>query len=106
MGAPGPDIAQAKNFIASPGYSRHRPEATLLHPLVAGHYPRVKCDACQAERLVAFSRKRRGLCPSCGARRMVETAGLLVDSILPQQPVRQSVLSLPFASRYLPATRP
>ena len=44
---------------------------------------RVKCDACQAEKLVAFSCKRRGFCPSCGARRMVETAALLVDNILP-----------------------
>jgi hypothetical protein len=55
---------------------------------------------------VAFSCERRGFCPSCGARRMVETAALLVDSILPQQPARQWVLSLPFALRYLLATRP
>ena len=32
---------------------------------------RDRCADCQAERLVAFSGKRRGLCPSCGARRMV-----------------------------------
>jgi len=141
MGAPDRDIAQAKDFIAPPGYSRHRPEATLLYQLVAEHYPRfrerraaegralpryvedefeaylkcgllkhgflrVKCDACQAEKLVAFSCKRRGFCPSCGARRMAEAAALLVDNVLPQQPVRQWVLSLPFALRYLLATRP
>ncbi len=35
---------------------------------------RVKREACRHELLVAFSRKRCGLCPSCGARRMVETA--------------------------------
>jgi ribosomal protein S27E len=69
-------------------------------------FRRVKCDACQAEKLVAFSCKRRGFCPSCGARRMVEAAALLVDEVLPQQPVRQWVLSLPFALRYLLATRP
>jgi len=40
MGAPDGDIAQAKELIAPPGYSRHRPEATLLHRLVAEHYPR------------------------------------------------------------------
>ena len=141
MGAPERDIAQAKDFIAPPGYSRHRPDATLLYQLVAEHYPRfrdrlaaegralpryvddefeaylkcgllehgflrVKCDACQAEKLVAFSCKRRGFCPSCGARRMAETAALLVDEVLPRQPVRQWVLSLPFALRYLLATRP
>jgi hypothetical protein len=37
---------------------------------------------------------------------MTETAALLVDEILPQQPIRQWVLSLPFAPRYLLATRP
>jgi hypothetical protein len=89
------DIAQAKGFIAPPGYRRHRPETTLLYALVAEHYPkfrdrraaegrplpryvedefeaylkrgrlehgflRVKCETCQAEKLVAFSCKRRG----------------------------------------------
>jgi hypothetical protein len=37
MGAPERDIAQAKDFIAPPGYSRHRPEATLLYRLVANN---------------------------------------------------------------------
>jgi len=35
---------------------------------------RVRCQDCRSERLVAFSCKRRGSCPSCGARRMVESA--------------------------------
>ena len=67
---------------------------------------RVRCESCHAEMLVAFSCKRRGFCPSCGARRMAETAALLADQVLPQQPVRQWVLSVPFALRYLLATRP
>ena len=37
---------------------------------------------------------------------MTETAVLLVDDVLPRQPVRQWVLSLPYALRYLLATRP
>ena len=37
---------------------------------------------------------------------MAETAAWLVDDVLPQQPIRQWVLSLPFALRYLLATRP
>ena len=133
MGAPGRDIAQAKDFIAPPGYSRHRPEATLLYQLVGEHYPRfrdrraaegralpryveaefeaylkcglleygflrVKCDACLAEKLVAFSCKRRGFCPSCGARRMVETAAWLVDNVLPQQPIRQWVIIIKYCA--------
>ena len=35
---------------------------------------RVCCTWCHAERLVAFSCKRRGFCPSYGTRRMAETA--------------------------------
>ena len=68
---------------------------------------RVKCDACcRHEKLVAFSCKRRGFCPSCGARRMAETAAHLVEHVLPEQPIRQWVLSFPFPLRFLLATRP
>jgi len=58
------------------------------------------------ERLVAFSCKRRGFCPSCGARRMADSAALLVDEILPFQPMRQWVLSVPFPLRLLFASQP
>jgi ribosomal protein S27E len=43
---------------------------------------RVRCDKCHFERLVAFSCKKRGFCPSCGARRMAETAALLADEVM------------------------
>jgi len=33
---------------------------------------RVRCESCHSEHLVAFSCKRRGFCPSCGARRMAD----------------------------------
>src|SRR3990167_10003224 len=56
--------------------------------------------------LVAFSCKRRGFCPSCGASRMVESAAMLVDSVLPHQPIRQWVLSVPFPLRWLFASEP
>jgi len=130
------DLAEAAGSVAPTGYRRHRPETTLLHRLVAEHYPRfrdrraaegrplsgyveaefesylkcgllehgflrVKCETCQAEKLVAFSCKGRG-----GGRRMAETAALLVDELLPRVPIGQWVLSLPFALRYLLATRP
>jgi len=67
---------------------------------------RVRCQDCRTERLVAFSCKRRGFCPSCGARRMVESAALLVDEVLPHLPMRQWVLSFPFQLRFLFASRP
>jgi hypothetical protein len=53
-----------------------------------------------------FSCKQRGFCPSCGGRRMAETAALLADEVLPERPLRQWVLSLPFALRFLLATDP
>ncbi|GMV03038.1 MAG: hypothetical protein AMXMBFR8_30490 [Nevskiales bacterium] len=65
----------------------------------------MRCEHCHAEKLVAFSCKKRGFCPSCGARRMVETAALLADEVLPERPLRQWVLSLP-ALRFLLATDP
>ncbi|MCP4270644.1 MAG: hypothetical protein GY781_01580 [Gammaproteobacteria bacterium] len=67
---------------------------------------RVQCSSCHHERLVAFSCKRRGFCPSCGARRMAESAALLVDEVLPHEPMRQWVLSFPFQLRFLFASRP
>jgi hypothetical protein len=54
---------------------------------------RVRCETCHDEKLVAFSCKRRGFCPSFGARRMAESAALLVDIVLPHQPMRQCRLS-------------
>jgi len=67
---------------------------------------RVRCDSCHDEKLVAFSCKKRGFCPSCGARRMADSAALLVDDILPYQPMRQWVLSVPFPLRFLFASNP
>lgn len=67
---------------------------------------RVRCEDCHHERLVAFSCKRRGFCPSCGARRMAESAALLVDEVFPKVPIRQWVLSFPFQLRFLLARHP
>jgi len=67
---------------------------------------RVRCESCHHEKLVAFSCKRRGFCPSCGARRMVESAALLVDEVLPKKPIRQWVLTVPFPLRFLFAAYP
>ena len=67
---------------------------------------RVQCEGYHPEHLVAFSCKRRGFCSSCGARRLVESAALLVDEVLPHQPIRQWVLSVPFTLRFLFASQP
>ena len=64
------------------------------------------CDGCRHEHLVAFSCKRRGFCPSCGARRIVESAAHLVDHVFPEEPVRQWVLTFPIPLRVLLAAHP
>ena len=66
---------------------------------------RCHCDECGHDLLVAFSCNNRGLCPSCSARRMANTAAHLVDRVVPNVPVRQWVLSLPFELRRLAAFR-
>ena len=64
-------------------------------------FTRIHCAACGHDRLVAFSCKGRGFCPSCGGRRMEEGATWLCERVLPPVPLRQWVLSLPQALRYL-----
>jgi hypothetical protein len=44
-------------------------EAYLKCGCLEHGFLRVRCAGCHAEKLVAFSCKRRGFCPSCGARR-------------------------------------
>lgn len=62
---------------------------------LAGGFARFRCGGCGLDRLVAFSCKGRGFCPWCGGRRMAERAAHLVDSVFPDVPVRQWVLSVP-----------
>ncbi|MEA2078746.1 MAG: IS91 family transposase [Pseudomonadota bacterium] len=89
-----------------PEYVRREFEEYLKCGRLEHGFLRVRCDSCQAEHLVAFSCKRRAFCPSCGARRMSESAALLVDDVLPEAPMRQWVLSFPFPLRFLFASRP
>lgn len=61
---------------------------------LAGGFARFRCAACGTDRLVAFSCKGRGFCPSCGARRMEAHTAHLVDHVFPAAPVRRRVLRL------------
>jgi len=113
-----------------PDYVEAEFEAYLGCGRLEEGFLRVRCERCHAEKLVgsrgtsmcralraAFGRanrrscrfvscKKRGFCPSCGARRMAETAALLADEVLPERPLRPWVLSLPHALRFLLATDP
>jgi ribosomal protein S27E len=89
-----------------PRFVRQEFEDYLKCGLLEHGFLRVKCDGCRHEHLAAFSCKRRGFCPSCGARRMVESAAHLVDHVFPEAPVRQWVLTVPFPLRFLLAAKP
>ena len=89
-----------------PRFVREEFEAYLGCGRLEGGFVRAKCTGCRHEYLVAFSCKRRGWCPSCGARRMVETAAHLLDNVLPRAPMRQWVVTFPWPLRLALAAHP
>jgi ribosomal protein S27E len=95
----------AAQGTALPGYVERGFEDYLECGRLEHGFLRVRCGSCHVEHLVAFSCKRRAFCPSCGARRMAESAALLVDEVFPEQPIRQWVLSVPYPLRFLFASR-
>ena len=74
--------------------------------ILAHGFARARCGECGHDFLIAFSCKGRGVCPSCNARHMAETAAHLVDQVFPPLPVRQWVLSVPKRLRYFLQPRP
>jgi hypothetical protein len=56
---------------------------------------RVYCDTCKHSLLVAFSCKKRGLCPSCNAKRAVKFGEHLYDTVLEKVPHRHCGFTLP-----------
>lgn len=82
-----------------PNHVHREFEAYLKYGRLEHGFLRVRCGKCYFERLVTFSCKKRGFCPSCGARRMPETAALLADEVFPHVPLRQWVISCPFPLR-------
>ena len=97
---------EAGSVVSSPQFVKDKFDAFLECGIIAHGFLRVRCGECGHEKLVAFSCKRRGICPSCGARRMAETAAYLVDHVIPRVPVRQRVLAFPIPSRVLLAAHP
>ena len=67
--------------------------------VLAHGFLRARCDHCSQELFIAFSCKNRGICPSCTNRRMCAEAAHLVDRVLPDVPVRQWVITVPYALR-------
>ncbi len=87
--------------VGLPAFVRAEFDKFLRCGVLSHGFARVRCGACGFERLLPFSCKGRGFCPSCGGRRMTERAAHLVDHVLPPDvPVRQWVLSVPHRLRY------
>jgi hypothetical protein len=78
-----------------PKYIAEEFENYLRCGILSYGFGRVQCPQCQHEKLVAFSCKGRGFCPSCGARRMAEASIYLTDELVPLVPVRQFVVTFP-----------
>jgi len=72
-----------------PRFVERELEKFLSCGLLCRGFVRVRCTSCAEERLVAFSCKTRGFCPSCTSRRMSGTAAHLVGNVLPAVPYRQ-----------------
>ncbi len=98
--------AAAPDRPGLPRHVRRELERFLDCGLLCRGFVRVLCEQCHESMLVAFSCKARAVCPSCTGRRMAELSAHLVDHVLPEVPVRQWVLSLPHAVRFLLARDP
>ena len=62
---------------ASMAWSRRFSTGILEHG-----FARVVCDACKNEYLVAFSCSRRGICPSCNAKRGAILGAFLREEVV------------------------
>jgi hypothetical protein len=76
-------------------------EGYLACGVLARGFAMLRCEnaECRQKKLVAFSCKGRGFCPSYMGRRMAETAANWVDHVLPRVPLRQFVFTVPFELR-------
>jgi hypothetical protein len=94
------EAARLREGEGLPGFVEEEFRAFLRCGWLAGGFTRLRCTTCGLDRLVAFSCKGRGFCPSCSGRRMAERAAHLVDHVLADVPARQWVLTLPHRLRY------
>ena len=89
-----------------PAYVEKEFRAYLGCGLACRGFARAVCDRCGCSLIVAFSCKKRGACcASCSARRMYNGAAHIVDHVIPDVPLRQYVLSVPFELRLVLAAR-
>jgi hypothetical protein len=96
-------LAQAREAHGRPlpQYVERELRDYLKCGILSEGFLRARCRSCGKELLVALSCKKRGVCPSCNARRMCGTAAHLTMHVIPDVPMRQWVLSIPFELRLL-----
>ncbi|WP_437328274.1 transposase zinc-binding domain-containing protein [Sorangium sp. So ce381] len=85
--------------VRTPKHAKKELEAYLDCGLLCRGFARLRCERCEESRLVAFSCKGRGFCPSCLGRRMCATAANLIEDVLPEVAHRPWVLTFPFPWR-------
>ena len=89
-----------------PTYIKREFEDFIQCGILANGFMRLKCDACRNDKLIAFSCKHRGFCPSCAGRRMSESAAFFMDRVLLHELIRQWVFSFPIPLRFWMAKNP
>jgi len=89
-------LRSAREHGALPAFIEKTFRALLKCGIPEHGFIRVHCARCGHDDIVAFSCKRRGVCPSCSARAMGDGAAHLVDHVLPRVPYRQWVVGFPF----------
>lgn len=83
-----------------PDYVTAEVEAYLRCGILDHGFVILSCDGCSGQVPVAFSCKRRGICPSCCAKRASEISTHLIDNVLPKVAYRQWVTTFPYELRY------
>jgi len=68
--------------------------------ILAHGFARAYCSNCSEDFIVAYSCKKRGVCPSCNTKHMIFITMHLLEEVLPKLPLRQWVLSVPKWLRY------
>ena len=81
------------------GYLRSEVREALESYLECGRlrfgFARLKCATCGQEKLLALSCQRRGICPSCHAKRVTIWSDDLIENVLPDVAYRQWSITIP-----------
>lgn len=107
-------LLEFKEWLKSAPSRKPRPHAAALDALerytecgvLRYGAVRYRCPGCGHDVFVAFSCKRRGVCPSCDAKRSAVITAAALDRLLPPARYRQWVLVIPKRLRYFLNGRP